>query len=132
MKTQTQTQYFVDRVGKGKGNLHIFTNLPTAIKYFYSHEFKKIKGGKRFIAKETSFEIKIDEQNNIVKIEVSPTIPEAIGTKPYYLIDKHTENQETYCEITSYKTLPELVQKGLPTVKGERIIVRGLELKFEK
>ncbi len=128
-------RYVVDRVGEGRGGTRVFKDLSKATRYFYSYDYKTLDGGLRFIAKEISYSLKADE--NTGRIRITP-IGDFPSKKPYFLIDEYTGNYDTYggevrgtiTKVTQYKTLTQLIKRGLPNVRGKSIVTRGLELKL--
>ena len=134
-KTTKGEKFVVDRVGEGKGTLHIFRNLQDALEYYYSPNFQQIDGGKRFIAKAIDYFMTADS-NGQIQVNSSKDFS---SKEPYYLLNEHTGIYDTYggeisgimCEVSSYKDLITLVKKGIPDARGTRVIVaHGLELKL--
>ena len=94
-------------------------------------------GGKRFVAKEVSYSLDVDESNG--EIQLTP-IGDFLSREPYYLIDEYEGTYDTYggefrgtkCKVSSYNSLTQLVRVRLPKVKGTPFIAHGLELKLRK
>ena len=133
-----KARYVVDRVGEGRGGTNVFYCINHAVEYFYSPGFKRVEGGKRFVAKEIFYSLDVDESRGKMKIQVTP-IGDFPSMEPYYLVDEYQGTYDTYggevsgtmCKITSYEDLNQLVQNGLPEVRGKSIITHGI-LFFEK
>lgn len=148
-----KTRYIVDAVYQSNGRLGVvgsggtkkFNNLSNAVKYFHSPDCtslcERMRGRgttKKIIAKEIFCDLSVEENEGKIETKIK-SIGDFNSNEPYYIIDEFEDKGRHYSscggsafEIVSYKDLNQLVQEGLPYVKGKSIIAHGLELKFEK
>lgn len=144
-------RYIVDAVYQQDGRLGVvghgrtkkFDDLSNAVKYFHSPDCTNLCGRmggttKKIIAKEIFCDLSIEENEGKIGAKIKP-IGDFNSNEPYYIIDEFEDDGCEYSscggstfKIISYRDLNQLVQEGLPYVKGKSIIAHGLELKFKE